>query len=593
MTDYIIKGEAGKTLDATDRFLGAELLAVNASLRFENLGPDVLTWTCRTESITAGETIIPDVGQRVELWDSTGTTRYFRGWVTQARATNFGVQVTAEGAWQFLQKIDITSSISSGTNTDTRPTIIFNEATVTANITALLNRAIALGAPLVVGNIAETFTIPKLQLSMMTCADVLAELMRWVPDCVGWWDYSGAGEPIFNLSRRSGMSATTYTVGTSPLTDFDITGRDDLKPSQVVIKYTRRRLSPADGRPEFAEQSDGTAVAGRVQVIGLSGKELDTFLPPDNYESYIAATAALTTSLAIDNAVKSILPQVVASREQFSGYPRVSFDSDAKIANGETLIYGNMIGRSMSSSSYFYQKQPFRRFTNPETGADISLTGKRLVIGQAQPDWATDVYANAQKVKITGRLYRVQNKTLNDSSGAVVQTFTEPTWSVAFGWTEREDSGYYYWGQSKPFGDFVPEGYTVFFNYLDFEVDAILTTSNFATPQTIYKPQDYEYLSPPASLASNLRTAQNFTPYEGSIRLVYSAIPSLANVMQYKVRLVGSQASFATADALVRAATFDLASSSLDLELGAPSRFSFSALGGKVRQTPQTNITIN
>ncbi|RPI11717.1 MAG: hypothetical protein EHM71_00145, partial [Zetaproteobacteria bacterium] len=79
MTDYIIKGESGKTLDATDRFLGADLLAVNASLRFENLGPDVLTWTCRTESITAGETIIPDVGQRVELWDSTGTQRYFRG----------------------------------------------------------------------------------------------------------------------------------------------------------------------------------------------------------------------------------------------------------------------------------------------------------------------------------------------------------------------------------------------------------------------------------------------------------------------------------------------------------------------------------
>jgi hypothetical protein len=593
MTDYIIKGEAGKTLDATDRFLGADLLAVNASLRFENLGPDVLTWTCRTESITAGETIIPDVGQRVELWDSTGTTRYFRGWVTQARATNFGVQVTAEGAWQFLQKIDITSSISSGTNTDTRPTIIFNEATVTANITALLNRAIALGAPLVVGTIATTFTIPKLQLSMMTCADVLAELMRWVPDCVGWWDYSGAGEPIFNLSRRSGMSATTYTVGTSPLTDFDITGRDDLKPSQVVIKYTRRRLSPADGRPEFAEQSDGTAVAGRVQVIGLSGKELDTFLPADDYESYTAATAALTTGLAIDNAVKSILPQVVASREQFSGYPRVSTDSDAKIANGETVIYGNMIGRSMSSSSYFYQKQPFRRFTNPETGADISLTGKRLVIGQAQPDWATDVYANAQKVRITGRLYRVQNRLLNNYISGVVQTYTEPPWSVAFGWTEREDSGYYYWGDSKPIGSTVAEGIKVFFNYLDFEVDAILTTSNFATPQTIYKPQEYEYLSPPASLASNLRTAQNFTPYEGSIRLAYSAIPSLANVMQYKVRLVGSQASFATADALVRAATFDLASSSLDLELGAPSRFSFSALGGKVRQTPQTNITIN
>jgi hypothetical protein len=247
----------------------------------------------------------------------------------------------------------------------------------------------------------------------------------------------------------------------------------------------------------------------------------------------------------------------------------------------------------MSSSSYFYQKQPVLRFTNPETGAAISLTGKRLVIGQAQPDWAVDAYANAEKVLITGRLYRAQNKTRHHYLNGVVQTYTEEPWSSAFGWTQREDSGYYYWGESKPIGDTVAEGIKVFFNYLDFEVDAILTTSNFATPQTIYKPQDYEYVSPPASLASNLRTAQNFTPYEGSIRLVYSAIPSLANVMQYKVRLVGSQASFATADALVRAATFDLASSSLDLELGAPSRFSFSALGGKVRQTPQTNITIN
>jgi hypothetical protein len=596
MTDYIIKGEAGKTLNATDRFLGADLLAVNASLRFENLGPDVLTWTCRTESINAGETIIPDVGQRVELWSASGLVRYFRGWVTQARSTNYGVQVVVEGPWQWLQKIDITSSLTS-VSTDTRPTIIFNEATVTSNITALLNRAIALNAPIAIGTIASTFTIPKLQLSMMTCADVLAELMRWVPDCVGWWDYNyvGSGTPTFNLSRRGGMSATTYTVGVSPLVDFDLTGRADLVPTRVEVKYIVRQ---ADGHPTYQVQAAGTSVAstpvGKNQTIGLSGNELDTFLPPDDYQSYTAVTAALNTSLAINNAVKSIIPEVVASRAQFSGYPRVGNDSDAKIANGETLCYGNYIGRQMEqNSSYFEQKQPVLRFTNPETGADVSTSGKNLVIGQSQPDWATDAYANAEKVLITGRLYRAQPKTRHHYLDGVVQTYTEQPWSSAFGWTQREDSGYYYWGTAKPGTSTVPEGMTVFFNYLDFEVEAILTTSNFTTSTTIYKPQDYDYLAPPTSLAANLLSVQNFTPYEGSVRLAYSSLPPLGNELQYKVNLVGSRTPLSTAGALVRVATFDLAGQSLDLEVGAPSRFNFSTLGGKVRQTPQTNITIN
>ncbi len=589
-TDYIIKGEAGKTLDATDRLLGADLLGVNATLRFENLGPFVFTWTGRTESIDAGETIIPDVGQRVELWSSSGLARYFRGWVTQARATNYGVQVVVEGPWQWLEKIDITSDLTSFSRTDTRPTIIFNEATVTSNITALLNRAITLGAPIAIGTIASTFTIPKLQLSMMTCADVLAELMRWVPDCVGWWDYNGSDTPKFNLSRRAGMSATTYTVGTSPLADFDLTGRPDMVPSRVEVKYIART---AAGLPEYQTQADGTAATGRVQTIGLSGKELDTFLPPDDYQSYTAATASLNTTLEINNAVKAIIPQVVDSRAQFNGYPRVGNDSDAKLASGETLLYGNTIGRNMELSSYYPQVQPALRFTDPETGASVPTSGKYLVIGQAQPDWAADVYASAQKVRITGRLYRAQNKELRSYDGSAPLTYTEPTWSQQFPWTVREDTGDYYWGTSRPIGSFVPTGITVFFNYLDFEVDAILTTSNFSTPTTVYKPQDYDYLAPPSGLAANLRSAQNFTPYEGTLSLVYSALPPLGNELQYKVNISGAQAGLATAGALVRAATFDLAGSSLDLEIGAPARFNFSVLGGKVRQTPQTNITIN
>jgi hypothetical protein len=595
MTDYIIKGEAGKTLNATDRFLGADLLAVNASLRFENLGPDVLTWTCRTESITAGETIIPDVGQRVELWTPAigifPAARFFRGWVTQARVTNFGVQVVVEGPWQFLRKIDITSSVSSGTNTDFRPTIIFNEATVTANITALLNRAIALGAPLVVGTIATTFTIPKLQLSMMTCADVLAELMRWVPDSIGWFDYTGAGEPIFNLSRRSGMSAQTYAVGTARLVDFDLTGRPDLKPSQVVIKYTRRRLSPADGRPEFVEQASGSAITGRIQTMGLSGKELDTFLPPDDYQTFIAQTKPMNTSTARKNAITALIPQVAESRSKFANYPREG-TADATLANGESLWYYNRQPVDQYTTHQSVQ-QPAYQVRDAETGAVISsFTSKNLVIKADTPDWATGVYDNAQKVKVTGRLYRVQPITTKATFSSIpVAAPAEPAWSQAFPWT-RQSPSLYFSGTSKAV-DGKADSTLIDFLYLDFEVDAILTTSTYSSPQTIYKPQDYDYLAPPTSLAADLLSAQNFDPYEGSLRLVVSDLGGLINYLQYTYRITGAQTGLATADALPRVVTYDLAATSIDIEIGAPSRFNFSTLGGKVRQTPQTNITIN
>jgi hypothetical protein len=585
MTDYIIKGESGKTLNATDRFLGADLLAVNASLRFENLGPDVLTWTCRTESITAGETIIPDVGQRVELWDSTSTQRYFRGWVTQARATNFGVQVVIEGPWQWLQKIDVTTSLTSIT-TDTRPTIIFNEATIASNITALLNRAIALGAPIAVGAFALTYNIPKLQLSMMSCADVLAELMRWVPDCVGWWDYTGTGSgtPTFNLSRRPTMATQTLAVGISALVDFDLTGRPDLVPSRVEIKYIERQ---ADGRPTYRVQAAGTSVGstpvGKNQTIGLSGKELDTFLPPDDYQSYTAKISNANDTL--NNTRIQLLPmiqEVAASRAQFSGRPNAT---DVTLANGETIT----LQTSTSGVGTRIYPQPALQFLNPDTGLAISRIGKRFISSPEPPEWAEGVFANVEKVRITGRIYRIVESTLvNSTGGGGIDAPNIENWAVAFPWSSQLLlTGFY------PSTTIL--GYPwarVLLYALDFEVDTFLTTSPIGS-STIYKPQDYDYLAPPASLATNLLAVQGFTPYDGSVRLQANSLGSLLNYLQYKINITGAHSGLSTAGALVRATTYDLASQSIDLEVGAPSRFNFAALGGKVRQTPQTNITIN
>ena len=511
--------------------------------------------------------------------------------MTQARSTNYGVQVVVEGPWQWLQKIDITTELTS-VSTQERPTIIFNEATVKANIEELLNRAIALNAPIAIGNIASTFTIPKLQLSMMTCADVLAELMRWVPDCVGWWDYNyvGSGTPTFNLSRRGGMSARTYTVGTSPLVDFDLTGRADLVPTRVEVKYIQRTGA---GRPEYQTQASGSASTGKVQVIGLSGKELDTFLPADNYESYSAQTVNANQTISVlEPSILNMIPQVTDSRGQFAKFPR---PQDVVLASGETLKLYRTVGSRSAYAGFLSYTEPSFLFLDANTGLPLSPVGKNLVISQAPPEWASNVFAGATKIRVKGRIYRLEPVTRYDFTGTSLVTTdvqNEPLWVQSFPWTGSFTASYL--AITDPPANKNPDLANLSYHYyLDFDIEAFFTTSTYSTATTIYKPQDYEYLAPPASLASNLLSAQNFTPFEGSIRLGYSALPALTNELQYKVNISGAQSSLTSAGALPRVVTYDLASQSLDIELGAPSRFNFSTLGGKVRQTPQTNITIN
>lgn len=572
-TDYIIKGEAGKALDASSRFLGADLLATNATLRFESLESDVLQWTCRTESLTASETILPDVGQKVELWSADNSTRYFRGHVTQARLQNYGVQVVVEGPWQWLVKTDVSSSQTLETTQD-RPTIIFEQDQLDANITALLNRAIALQLPIGIGEITSAYAVPKLQLSTITFADALAELMRWAPDSVGWWDYSGSGTPTFNFSRRATMPVREYTIGTAPLSDFDLTGRPDLVPSRVEIKYIERQI---DQRPALAEQSSGPAFPGRVQTIGVSGTEFDTFLPADNYESYIGKTQIIGTS-----AITATIPEVIQSRETFNGFP-----SDSQV----TVSTGGSYQETTTNPAYSFgwQKKPLPpaySITNANPNdVDDGISRPYLVTTELRPEWAASLYENARKVIISGTLYSFQVY-FNASNQFV---YNEPEWSKAFNWTRINTA---YVGTPPPGGE-RNSNPTYVLNTLPFSFEAYITSSNIPNPITIYKPQDYDYTAPPSGLAESLLTCQSFIPYEGSMRLQSNEIGSLKNLLSYKFNVAGAHAGLESAGALPRAVTYDLSTQSIDIEVGSPTRFDFSTLGAKLRPTPQTNITIN
>lgn len=583
MPRYLIYGQAGKALGATYYQLGQELKAVQASFRRENLGMDRLTWTTRTVDLAAAEAPLPEKGQIVELHYDSGSgpyTRLFRGWVNQVRHRSYGTSVVVEGPWSWLLT-DATSDQTLGAAAS-RPTMIFPQGTVGTHLSTVINRAMAEGAPLALGALASTYSITKLQLSEMTYADIVAELLRWVPDAVAWWDYqvNPTGAPVFRLSRRSSMSTLTLLAAEAggEVEDHDVTARPDQVPTLVRLKYVQRS---ALGLPSYAEQTAGTFVAGRMQSILISGPEGDTFLPKDDYQSYqIQTYPANSVTSSLEIRILPMIRDVLNSRLQFGGRPNAT---DVVLANGETITT-----RNAQNTVTYTETTPTLKFIDVGTGLEVSRIGKHFVITPEPPEWAGDLLAGATKIRITGRIYKLVENALYTSSLVYRDAPDPDSWVTPFAWT----TGFQLAGYRDSFTILgYPLATVILWGY-DFEIETWLTTTDYSLPATVYKQQPFEYQAPPSGLAANLLAAQSFTPFTGTIQLKHAEPPMGAHPAE-KVNLEGAQAELETMEALQRSSTIDLLNWTTEIELGGPARFAFNGLSGRVRSTSQTNIQLN
>jgi hypothetical protein len=296
-----IRGEAGKALDASSR-TPALLKIRDLALRFEALADDSLTWTARTQDLLATMTILPDEEQTVSLFN--GTTRIFHGHVSSPRDIPYGTRVTVLGPWWWLRRTDLTS-IVDGTE---RPTLELPQGTVKAGLETVLNRAIAKGCPIRIGTIDTTLTIPLQVFSEKTFADSVADLCKWIPDGVPWWDYS-SGLPAFNLTRRDNAADTTYIIARTPVaaavgqvTDFEVSPQTELVAARVELTY--QTGSGASATP--AVQAAGTAAAGRTQVVAISGPERAE-TPPSDFSDRVPVFRATTSAVvALTHAIRGL-----------------------------------------------------------------------------------------------------------------------------------------------------------------------------------------------------------------------------------------------------------------------------------------------
>jgi len=650
MAVWTIAGEASKAWDATAQAL-AYRKASGATVSFRSLSPDDLTLRIEAEDLTTYTA--PELGQTIVLYRSG--TRFFTGIVTNIKTSgNQSLSIVASGPWWWLERINYVTTQTDGTGaTSSRITGVFGTAPSGTNLKTAIETAIdtsvTLGAPIanIAGGstVATYFDIPRVTLNQSTCAEVLTELIRLVPDTMAYFDYSTA-TPTMHVTRRGVATTRTLTLGSDPIESFDINPIYEMKVDQVVLPYVERDTL---GRTKFATQSSGTPATGRVQVITMSGPELDTFLPNDLFDTQPVRTYSTLETF------------VLASDRQFDNAKDIGLTTELVINNSATTFnYYSSIAGINNSSSLRSQTIPATSYLG-EDGEPVDPTGLFFLTPEQVSDWAIDDFGLIPVVASGTWAYDWKSQTdFYNTGGFYVSTtiFPIPAWFSSLqstigqgGWrgsrTAAESwdlytgtftaKGYlsatnYHWTGTARSGsgattivlataansvDDFYTGRTVTWTkssgakFTDTITDYVGSTRAATLSQTwitaqrpasgdtyeleghpLYRTADYSFIAPPANLAANLLAAQNFTPYEGSISLVEET----AGGTRYrgcKVNVAGSLSALSSMGALVAAETIDIATGTTSIDLGTPPRLDYRTLVDRIRKTPQDNIVFD
>lgn len=547
---WTIKGEAGKAMDATERTLSA-IGALAPKLAFRNLAADTLTWAVLLDGLAPAAEIIPELGQVVTLQRSAA--RFFRGHVTGVRQSGSTVAITVSGPWWWLERVFLESTQTDGTGaTGQRATFSLPIQALDASLGALLTAARTMGCEFDVGALAATFTAPPLRLNQMSFAQAVGEVCRVTPDLVLWWDYAVAGAwPQARTSRR--LTATSATLDAATLEEFDLNPVTELQVSKVEIPYLVRA---ADGKKQFATQSAGALALGKVQLLTVSGDEMDTFLPKDDFESATVQTAA---SLASNTLTASRDASLAALAGIYGGLPGGITDYiDAYVTSYDPGAYN---GRALRR----HQFPPYTITT--EAGLVLTATAKKLVISGDLPEWAMKMLGGI-RVSIAGT-WAILN-----TSG----TYSELERALQNGGS----AGYLGWRY--------PSGAeSLYYSARPFSFSGVLIDAAYLAAATLYKPWEYDFIAPPAGFTAGLLAAQNYIPVEGLLAFLAEEAGA-TRYMPSAINVSNASSAFATMRAMISAEELDLEAGLTTLTLGAPARFSYKDLVNKMRGSSNDNI---
>jgi hypothetical protein len=214
-------------------------------------------------------------------------------------------------------------------------------------------------------------------------------------------------------------------------------------------------------------------------------------------------------------------------------------------------------------------------------GNPLALKGRHFITTDSPPDWVNKTAGiQLREGTLSGTIYRVYAVELRPPDGVGAWNIDNSdelrNYVSALGLTEvltGWDLSYYrYRVYSRPFS-----------------ISAKVVSIDYSTKTTLRKPWEYDYLSPPANLASNLRSAQNWLPWEGRITVVSDEVTA-ANWVNNAFNVTGALPSTTDMKALAREVTHEIERGRTQIILGAPPRHDLGGLVSRVRRDPQDNI---
>jgi len=421
--------------------------------------------------------------------------------------------------------------------------------------------------------IATFFQVPRITLNQSTCAEIISELIRLCPDSMVYFDYS-TELPKCNITRRGVCSTSTISIGSSPVTNIDVSPIVELKVSEVKLPYLIRNQ---DGSKAYVSQNAGISVNGEGQIITMSGKELDTFLPKDQLNSFTASDTTTNFTqylLEHDSSISSILNTYgsgALSSMQVGGYVTgYSSLSTSSYGGGSIHTYSGVpVTYSIAGISAYNQ-----------AGTAIAASGTITTVSSL-PAWATAQGLSIQQITVRGEVgvsYPVSYYKFSGGSSTYA-FYSAPAWVAAGGFTITR----YYTGYDPTYGY-----YTYELAKKSITCTAYLI-SGVAAGATVYQNADYSFAFPPPNLAANLLAAQNWLPYEGTIELVEQDVGAI-RYRGTKVNIAGSTSALSSMGALVASESLDLGSGTTSIQLGCAPRNDYRTFVSKIRKTSQDNI---
>lgn len=163
------------------------------------------------------------------------------------------VVITIAGPWWYLEnlvfqqywKFPVDNTDPASALADANQSLVLlnlaedgSKLSTAQQVAAVVNFAIAAGAPIALGTGFPSVNVPIDEMTDASCAEVIRKMFRWTPDRVLWWDYT-ASPPTLNCAARG--TATALTIGLSEVVapeSIRLRGRQDLRRSVVVLKYS-------------------------------------------------------------------------------------------------------------------------------------------------------------------------------------------------------------------------------------------------------------------------------------------------------------------------------------------------------------------